>query len=254
MPAWCPGRAPDDPAAPVLARDLSGEIAAALHGAARWWRWNRADRPRPALADNPRWPGAGGCRRGAVSATIAVIGGRRGSASMATLERCGPRRRGFTRRGRRFRSTWRAAATPPPRSAPPRIGARAGIRVFATGGIGGVHRGSAPATCRRLEALVRTRWVVSAGPKAIRPARTAEALRRSALVIGYGTGERRRSWSRCCVRSSTGRRPARWPDHLAWRSARGVLVANPIPLTIPPRDRTGGHGAAAAGLPWTASG
>ncbi|HEY6098293.1 MAG TPA: pseudouridine-5'-phosphate glycosidase, partial [Anaeromyxobacter sp.] len=77
--------------------------------------------------------------------------------------------------------------------------ARAGIRVFATGGIGGVHRvlpGEAPAAAGDVSAdlgeLARTPvCVVSAGPKAILdlPA-TAEALETLGIpVLGWGTSE-----------------------------------------------------------------
>lgn len=77
--------------------------------------------------------------------------------------------------------------------------ARTGIRVFATGGIGGVHRvlpGDAPAGAADVSAdlaeLARTRvCVVSAGPKAILdvPA-TAEALETLGIpAVGWRTGE-----------------------------------------------------------------
>jgi pseudouridine-5'-phosphate glycosidase len=77
--------------------------------------------------------------------------------------------------------------------------ARAGVRVFATGGIGGVHRvapGEPPAGAADVSAdlpeIARTRvCVVSAGPKAILdlPA-TAEALETLGIpVLGWRTGE-----------------------------------------------------------------
>ena len=77
--------------------------------------------------------------------------------------------------------------------------ARVGIRVFATGGIGGVHRvppGEPPAGAADVSAdlaeLARTRvCVVSAGPKAILDLRaTAEALETLGIpVLGWRTGE-----------------------------------------------------------------
>lgn len=77
--------------------------------------------------------------------------------------------------------------------------ARAGIRVFATGGIGGVHRvppGDLPAGAGDVSAdlveLARTRvCVVSAGPKAILDlAATAEALETAGIpVLGWRTAE-----------------------------------------------------------------
>jgi pseudouridine-5'-phosphate glycosidase len=77
--------------------------------------------------------------------------------------------------------------------------ARAGIRVFATGGIGGVHRvpaDEAPAGAADVSAdlaeIARTRvCVVSAGPKAILDLRaTAEALETLGVpTLGWRTGE-----------------------------------------------------------------
>ncbi len=72
------------------------------------------------------------------------------------------------------------------------LAARAGIRVFATGGIGGVHRGEAGDVSHDLIALARTPIaVVSAGAKAILDLpRTAELLETlGVLVIGYRTDE-----------------------------------------------------------------
>jgi len=72
------------------------------------------------------------------------------------------------------------------------LAARAGIRVFATGGIGGVHRGGAADVSHDLVALARTPIaVVSAGAKAIldlpRTLETLETL--GVLVVGYRTSE-----------------------------------------------------------------
>lgn len=77
--------------------------------------------------------------------------------------------------------------------------ARAGIRVFATGGVGGVHRlapGEPPAGAADVSAdlaeLARTAvCVVCAGPKVILDvAATAEALESLGILsLGYGTGE-----------------------------------------------------------------
>ena len=72
------------------------------------------------------------------------------------------------------------------------LAARAGIRVFATGGIGGVHRGDAGDVSHDLIALAKTPVaVVSAGAKAILDLpRTAELLETlGVLVIGYRTDE-----------------------------------------------------------------
>src|SRR5262249_58178988 len=70
--------------------------------------------------------------------------------------------------------------------------ARAGIRVVATGGIGGFQRGDAGDVSHDLVALARTPIaVVSAGAKAILDLpRTAELLETlGVLVIGYRTDE-----------------------------------------------------------------
>jgi pseudouridine-5'-phosphate glycosidase len=72
------------------------------------------------------------------------------------------------------------------------LAARAGIRVFATGGIGGVHRGDADDVSHDLIALSRTPIaVVSAGAKAILDLpRTLEMLETlGVLVVGYRTSE-----------------------------------------------------------------
>lgn len=120
-----------------------------------------------------------------------------------------------------------------------RVAAMAGIRVFATGGIGGVHRG-AEATgdvSADLTELARSPVaVVSAGAKAILDLpRTLEMLETlSVPVIGYGCDEFPAFYSRSSGLRLTAR--ADTPEHLArilaarWRlDAGGVLVANPIP-------------------------
>ena len=66
---------------------------------------------------------------------------------------------------------------------------RAGIRVAATGGIGGVHPGPTPDVSADLLELARTPvLLVCSGPKSIvDPARTAEKLEElGVLVVGYG--------------------------------------------------------------------
>lgn len=72
------------------------------------------------------------------------------------------------------------------------LSARAGIRVFATGGIGGVHRGSLPDVSADLTELGRTRQiVVCAGAKVILDlAATREVLETAGvLVAGWRTDE-----------------------------------------------------------------
>jgi pseudouridine-5'-phosphate glycosidase len=117
---------------------------------------------------------------------------------------------------------------------------RAGIRVFATGGIGGVHRGVAETwdISADLEELARTPViVVSAGAKAILDlSKTLEVLETKGVpVVGYRTDEFPAFWSR----SSGLKLPLRLDDPAAvarlWSMQRtlrleaGILVANPIP-------------------------
>lgn len=138
-----------------------------------------------------------------------------------------------------------------------RIAAMAGIRVFATGGIGGVHRG-AEATgdvSADLTELARSPVaVVSAGAKAILDLpRTLELLETlSVPVIGYQCDEfpafySRTSGLRIPVRADS---PQEVAAILAarWRLADpgGALVANPIPAADEiPAERIEGQIAAA---------
>jgi len=116
----------------------------------------------------------------------------------------------------------------------------AGIRVFATGGIGGVHRGAETSfdISADLEELARTPvTVVAAGAKAILDLpKTLEVLEtRGVPVIAFGQDDFPAFWSR----SSGLRAPLRMdsPDDIAraalTRAAMGLaggqLVANPIP-------------------------
>lgn len=116
----------------------------------------------------------------------------------------------------------------------------AGIAVFATGGIGGVHRGveATMDISADLEELARTPVaVVCAGAKAILDLpRTLEYLEtRGVTVIGYGTGEFPAFWSRSSglkapLRLDT---PAEVARLLATKRALnlsgGTVIANPIP-------------------------
>lgn len=118
------------------------------------------------------------------------------------------------------------------------IAARAGIRVFATGGIGGVHRGTSGDVSHDLYALSTTPIaVVSAGPKAIldlpRTLESLEAL--GVLVIGRHTAQLPAFYSR----SSGLDLPHRVDDDVTlaailrarWDLGQGgVLVCNPIPV------------------------
>lgn len=121
-----------------------------------------------------------------------------------------------------------------------RIAAMAGIRVFATGGIGGVHRGaelSGDVSADLTELARSAVAVVSAGAKAILDLpRTLEMLETlSVPVIGYGCDEFPAFYSRLSGLKVPAR--ADTPEALArilaarWRleDAGGILVANPIP-------------------------
>jgi len=131
--------------------------------------------------------------------------------------------------------------------------ALAGIRVFATGGIGGVHRGVEETmdVSADLEELARTPvCVVCAGAKAILDLpRTLEALEtRGVPVIGYRTDALPAFWSR----SSGLPAPLRLdtPEAIAALVTAkrelgldgGVLVANPVPEEAEiPREEIDGH-------------
>lgn len=120
------------------------------------------------------------------------------------------------------------------------IAAAAGIRLFATGGIGGVHRGAAETfdVSADLGELARTRVaVVAAGAKAVLDLpKTLEALETLGVpVVGFGTSELPAFWVRSSglpleVRCDDAAEVARiLAAHWAWPGAGGVLVANPCP-------------------------
>jgi pseudouridine-5'-phosphate glycosidase len=129
------------------------------------------------------------------------------------------------------------------------VAALAGIRVFATGGIGGVHRGAATSfdISADLQELARTSVaVVCAGAKSVLDLRaTLEYLETHGVpVIGYRTDRLPAFYSRdsgCAV-------DARVDEpgdiarvmHAKWRTGLdgGLVVANPIPERFElPRER-----------------
>lgn len=133
--------------------------------------------------------------RGAVPATIAIIDGVStiglDSAELEHLARTGT---GVAKTSAVDMSLYMArghsAATTV--SATAALASQVGIRVFATGGIGGVHRGDSGDVSNDLIALSRTPIaVVSAGAKAILDLpRTLEMLETlGVLVVGYQTDE-----------------------------------------------------------------
>jgi pseudouridine-5'-phosphate glycosidase len=131
----------------------------------------------------------------AVPATIAVLGGRpRIGLDDDALEYIAERGGELAKAGATDLAVHlaRGSSAATTVSATAVLAARAGIRVFATGGIGGVHRGDAGDVSHDLVALARTPIaVVSAGAKAILDLpRTAELLETlGVLVIGYRTDE-----------------------------------------------------------------
>ena len=132
---------------------------------------------------------------GAVPATIAVLDGRaRVGLDAAELERVARGGKDLAKAGATDLAVHlgRGSSAATTVSATAAIAARAGIRVFATGGIGGVHRGDAGDVSHDLVALANTPIaVVSAGAKAIldlpRTLETLETL--GVLVVGWRTSE-----------------------------------------------------------------
>jgi pseudouridine-5'-phosphate glycosidase len=133
--------------------------------------------------------------QGAVPATIAVLDGRiRVGLSPAEIERLGDGRTPVAKLSRRDLPLALAAGTPGATTVAATMIAAcaAGIRVFATGGIGGVHRGAAESfdISADLAELARTSVaVVCAGAKAILDlGLTLEMLESFGVpVLGYGT-------------------------------------------------------------------
>ncbi len=179
--------------------------------------------------------------QGAVPATIALMGGRiRVGLSEVELERLATAKDvlKLSRSDLAYAvTTRRTGATT---VAATMICARlAGIRVFATGGIGGVHRGAETSfdISADLEELARTPVaVVSAGAKALLDlSKTLEVLEtRGVPVIGYRTDEFPAFWSR----TSGLRAPLRMDSageiaaflKVKWEMGLegGVLLANPV--------------------------
>jgi pseudouridylate synthase len=120
------------------------------------------------------------------------------------------------------------------------LAVRAGIRVFATGGLGGVHRGAAETFDESADLTVLSRTpitVVSAGVKSILdiPATLERLETLSVAVIGYRTSRFPAFWlsdSGCDLdwRADT---PEEIADIMAARQAFGeqsaLLIANPLP-------------------------
>ena len=182
--------------------------------------------------------------RGAVPATIAVLDGKiRVGLDADTLDRLGTMTgvMKLSRADLAFAlSTGRPGSTT---VAATMICARlAGIDVFATGGIGGVHQGAGESfdISADLEELGRTSVIViAAGAKAILDLpKTLEVLETKGVpVVGYRTDEFPAFWSR----GSGLKAPLRLDsaaEIAAFQKARqtigiegGMLIANPVPET-----------------------
>jgi pseudouridine-5'-phosphate glycosidase len=121
-----------------------------------------------------------------------------------------------------------------------RAAAMAGIRFFATGGIGGVHRGHPEDQSADLEEIARSPIAVfSAGAKIILDLRlTLERLESLAVpVLGYGCDEFPAFYTRrsgCAVSARVdGAREAARVLRAAWSTGtRGVVVAVPPPSDL----------------------
>jgi pseudouridylate synthase len=123
------------------------------------------------------------------------------------------------------------------------LAARAGLRVFATGGLGGVHRGAAESFDESADLTVLSRTpitVVSAGVKSILdiPATLERLETLSVAVVGYRTSRFPAFWLSDSGYDLDWRvdSPAEVADIMAAREAFGepsaLLVANPLPTEL----------------------
>ena len=180
---------------------------------------------------------------GAVPATIAVIGGRlKAGLSKEEIEHLGKSGRAITKASRRDLPALVARGVDGATTVTTTmiIAHMAGIRVFATGGIGGVHRGAEISMdiSADLEELAQTPvMVVCAGAKSILDlGLTLEYLETKGVpVIGYGTDELPAFYTRQSGFGVDYRVDS--PEELAamFKAQRelgyrgGMLVTNPIP-------------------------
>jgi pseudouridine-5'-phosphate glycosidase len=123
------------------------------------------------------------------------------------------------------------------------LAARAGLRVFATGGLGGVHRGAAETFDESADLTVLSRTpitVVSAGVKSILdiPATLERLETLSVAVVGYQTSRFPAFWLSDSGHDLDWRvdSPQEVADIMAARDAFGelsaLLVANPLPAAL----------------------
>lgn len=203
---------------------------------------------------------------GAVPATIAVIDGRlQAGLSADQIERLGRAGQQVTKASRRDLPFLLACVVANPEAAglgattvaaTMIVAAMAGIRVFATGGIGGVHRGAETSfdISADLQELARTEVaVVCAGPKSILDiALTLEVLETQGVpVIGFGTVDLPAFFSRDSGFPVDYRLDdpadiarvmrARWTIGQARGGEGGLVIANPIPAAFAlPREAVAG--------------
>ena len=230
------------PLRPVLAPEVADALAARRPVVALESTIITHGMPYPANVETARAVEADVRREGAVPATIAVLSGSvhvgLGDDDLERLARATDVRK-LSRADLAFAIA--AGETGSTTVAATMILARvAGIAVFATGGIGGVHRGAESSfdVSADLEELARTAViVVCAGAKAILDLpKTLEVLEtRGVPVIGYGTNGFPAFWSRDSGLAAPLRAddPATIARAQAARVALGLdggaLVANPIP-------------------------
>jgi len=123
------------------------------------------------------------------------------------------------------------------------LAARAGLRVFATGGLGGVHRGAAESFDESADLTVLSRTpitVVSAGVKSILdiPATLERLETLSVAVVGFRTSRFPAFWLSDSGHDLDWRvdSPEEVADIMAARDAFGepsaLLVANPLPTAL----------------------
>ena len=182
-------------------------------------------------------------KNGAVPATIAIIGGRlKAGLTPDQIEYLGRKGRGVIKASRRDLPVLVARGEDGATTVTTTmiIAAMAGIKVFATGGIGGVHRGATTTMdiSADLEELAKTPvMVICAGAKSILDlGLTLEYLETKGVpVIGYGTEElpafyTRKSGFKVDYRINTPEElAAAFKAKLEMGLGGGMLVTNPIP-------------------------
>lgn len=239
------GEAAKRPAVPRLASSLrpSDDVAAALaagHAVVALESTLLAHGlPWPENIEVAREAEAAVRRAGAVPATVAIIGGEiRVGLSANEIEQVARGhfvKVGIGDLGPVVAAAGHGATTV---SATAYAAARAGIAIFATGGIGGVHRGDAMDVSSDLTTLANEPVaVISAGAKAILDLpRTLEYLETLGVpVIGYRTGELPGFYTRTSGLPLSHRvenaeqAAAVLSTHFSLHPQRGLLLVNPIP-------------------------